>query len=236
MSLIINPYSVDSGAPAFSPADVGGLKLWLRADSLGLADGDPIALWEDQSGNGNDFIQSASSARPTYQTNEFGSMPVVRFDGSDDSLALGAGGSIIANNFDYSIFAVVKPLSAPSDYDPIIINTNGQGYRVCLKTSSATWGSYSGSGDINATTTLSTGTIYRIAVTYDNAVNARFYLNNVEETTSGSLNGATTVETIGAEPTPNRYAHMDLSELLIYDNAVSSTDRDLIDAYLDSRY
>jgi hypothetical protein len=43
-----------------------GLKLWLRADSLGLSNGAPVSLWEDQSGNLNHAIQENGSLRPTF--------------------------------------------------------------------------------------------------------------------------------------------------------------------------
>ena len=36
----------------FSPISMGNLWAWLKADSFsGISDGDPVALWEDQSGN-----------------------------------------------------------------------------------------------------------------------------------------------------------------------------------------
>lgn len=49
----------------------------------GLSDGDPVSTWSDRSGNGNNATGSGSS-RPTFETNEQGGNPIVRFDGADD--------------------------------------------------------------------------------------------------------------------------------------------------------
>lgn len=61
--------------------------LWLKADAItGLNDNDPVATWADNSGNTFDLIQGTAASKPTYQTNEINSKPIVRFDGSDDNL------------------------------------------------------------------------------------------------------------------------------------------------------
>lgn len=74
--------------PPFNPLDIAGLKLWLDASQIvGLNDGDSVTTWSDLSGQGNDVTQATASKKPTYQTAEINSLPVVRFDGVDDSLA-----------------------------------------------------------------------------------------------------------------------------------------------------
>jgi hypothetical protein len=74
--------------PSQTPDQIAGLKLWLKADSLSLSDGDPVSTWADSSGNGNDATQGTAGLRPLYKTNIVGGKPVVRFDGTDDYLAL----------------------------------------------------------------------------------------------------------------------------------------------------
>src|SRR5439155_17313853 len=71
--------------PPFSPAEIGGLKLWLKADALALNNNDPVSTWTDSSGNGNSPTSSGTK-RPTYKTNVLNGKPVVRFDGIDDHL------------------------------------------------------------------------------------------------------------------------------------------------------
>jgi len=50
------------------------------------ADGDPVGLMLDKSGNGNNASQSVSGSRPVYRTD--GTLHWLEFDGVDDSLAV----------------------------------------------------------------------------------------------------------------------------------------------------
>lgn len=64
---------------------VGSLELWLDATSIvGANDGDSLATWTDQSGNGRDAVQALAGRQPTYQVGEINQKPVIRFDGVDD--------------------------------------------------------------------------------------------------------------------------------------------------------
>jgi len=82
MPFLINPFWA---TPSFGPASFGGLSGWWKADSFSLSDGTAIGgtgvEWIDQSGNGNDLVQSTALLRPTYRTNQFGSMPAIELPG-----------------------------------------------------------------------------------------------------------------------------------------------------------
>lgn len=67
------------------PSD--GMRLWLRAGA-GTHGAGPLAAWRDQSGNGNDAVQATAGHRPEVVVDEVNGQPVVRFDGSNDSLNL----------------------------------------------------------------------------------------------------------------------------------------------------
>jgi hypothetical protein len=74
--------SRSAAAPSgpFTPPDSASLQLWLQADTdiyqdaagttPATSDADPVRRWNDQSGNGNDFINSAGAdaTRPIYKT------------------------------------------------------------------------------------------------------------------------------------------------------------------------
>jgi hypothetical protein len=71
----------------FSPADIAGLQIWLKADAItGLNDGEPVATWNDSSINGRNLTQATSTKRPLYKTAVQNGLPVMRFDGVDDYL------------------------------------------------------------------------------------------------------------------------------------------------------
>jgi hypothetical protein len=62
------------------PPPVPLLTTWFKADALtGLANGAPVSIWRDASGNGDDASQSNSSQRPTFVADVINGLPAVRF-------------------------------------------------------------------------------------------------------------------------------------------------------------
>ena len=90
------------GAAAFSPLDIDGLQLWLKADaglwqdSVGgtpaVVDSDVVGAWADQSGNSNHATQATTSQKPLLKTGIVNGRDVVRFDGTDDYFPLTISG------------------------------------------------------------------------------------------------------------------------------------------------
>jgi len=82
----------------WSPTDVSGLALWLKADAgtwqdaalttAAAADGDVVGGWVDQSGTANNATQATTAAKPTLKLGIVNGLPVLRFDGSDDILTV----------------------------------------------------------------------------------------------------------------------------------------------------
>lgn len=81
------------------PTDLGGsLYAWYDADSPAsvrtgvagvsqAADGDPVSVWQDLSGNAHDLAQSVGSRQPIYNVTGWGgNQPSVYIDAADDSL------------------------------------------------------------------------------------------------------------------------------------------------------
>jgi hypothetical protein len=97
--------------PGLAP---GALVFGVEADKIeGVADEGLIQTWADFSGNGFDATQATEASRPTLQLNVLNGYPVVRFDGSDDRMALsGSGLSILRNVAGASVLAVAKYTSA----------------------------------------------------------------------------------------------------------------------------
>ena len=56
----------------------------------GLTDGDAVESWSDTSRNSHRVTQTDAARTPTFWTNVINGLPVVRFDGLDDSLDVGA--------------------------------------------------------------------------------------------------------------------------------------------------
>ena len=87
------------GPPAFSPLQVTGLVLWLRAD-LGITTvSGKVSAWTDQSGTGDsnkDVTQGTAANRPTYNATDAGynNQSTLTFDGTDDWMASGVWSTV----------------------------------------------------------------------------------------------------------------------------------------------
>jgi len=78
------------------------LLLDLQADTLALADNDPVSTWADQSGNGHDFTQTGD-ARPLKQT--ISGIPFVVGDGVNDWMD---GGNFADNLSDFAVIILQR--------------------------------------------------------------------------------------------------------------------------------
>lgn len=67
------------GGGASGPPSVTGLILWLKADSLALANNDLVGDWPDQSGVGNNFSEVTPSLKPVFHTNQVNGLPAIYF-------------------------------------------------------------------------------------------------------------------------------------------------------------
>ena len=85
-----------------------GLQLWLKADagittnSSGL-----VTKWADQSGMGNDAIQTDSANAPSLVLNSLNGKPTLRFPGDTRYLDVADSASIAALTEDVTILALV---------------------------------------------------------------------------------------------------------------------------------
>lgn len=100
-----------SGISSVIPSDLPGLLIWLKADSLSLSDGDPVALWPDLSGNGNDLSQSNASMKPIFRVNRLNGLAALTFDGGD----ILTRANVTISTF--TIYTVFRALGAGLVYD-----------------------------------------------------------------------------------------------------------------------
>src|SRR5215216_308809 len=71
------------------PQTIAGLHGWYDASKItGLSGGVRVPQWDDSSGSGNHAVQGSGASQPTYETAVINGLPVVRFDGSNDSLPI----------------------------------------------------------------------------------------------------------------------------------------------------
>jgi hypothetical protein len=224
-----------AGASApFDPSSIAGLRLWLKADSESYSDNASVTTWHDRSGNGNDATPGHA---PVFKTGILNGKPVVRFDGVITLLQ--TAGLVVSTSQPSTVYAVVIPRARPASYAPVYIDgvaSNSTGFRMVLATSGSTWGTYNGS-DVNAGTGLVTNSPYLLGMLLDGSGNGAFRTNGATDGTwaGGSSGSGLGVDRIGADGS-GRFAQVDIAEILLYDSALGSTDRDNVESYLNSKY
>lgn len=239
-----------AGAAPFSPADISGLQLWLDA-TTGLydattggspvtTDGSAVARWEDQSGNGYHVTQSTVNSQPTLQTGELNSKNVIRFDGSNDFLLSSSNFSITGAS-ERTIIIIHKRTDSGTRY---LINwgaITATGYLCSLSTEyhlrfNGTTKGYTNQGANGAWSMVSVIGGGSTLNDYD------VYFDGSLATANVNTNGAT----LNTQATPVYvgrlsafgfgYTYGDTAEILVYDSALSTADREAVEAYLTDKW
>lgn len=242
--LAAHPFSFwksDSGTPTptptpVSPTDIAGLKLWLKADSLGLSDGAAVDTWTDYSGTSNSAT-STGSQRPIFKTAIINGLAVVRFDGSDDLMSFPNDPLGVTTTF--TVMQLNAPPSNQTTYAPLVITgSNTPGLRILARTSTTNWGTYTGS-DLDSGENLVSGTpaLLEMSTTTTGTI---LYRDGVQKATSGAraMGDALGVNYIGAEPQDKGggFVNADIAEVVIYEVVLSTENRQAIEDYLGTKY
>lgn len=119
---------------SFEPSWVSGLQLWLDASdpatlfqssggAAAVSDGDPIGQWQDKSGNSRHFVQASGTSKPALKTSIKNGRNVVRLDGVNDFLD---GGDILDfGTGPFTLFFVIRN-NATTDV-PVFVKDTGNG-------------------------------------------------------------------------------------------------------------
>lgn len=221
------------------------MRLWLKADAItGLVDGDPVGAWNDSSGNAFNTSQATGAKKPLYKTNIVGSLPVVRFDGSDDVLT-GSNWTTVINTFGggvYTFLALIRvsaaAAGAAATYDDAAMAMDSGGFTgvAQTRTTSGTLRirgfNWDGSEDF-VELTESFNTWYRVTQDHTDVSNLRIKADGgtFQSTASGgpSASGAML---IGSNYAGAKFFQGDIAEVVAYNSVLSDTDRDSIEQYL----
>lgn len=232
--------------PAFSPKSIPGLRLWLDA-SVGLYDAAtggnivttaaPVLRWEDQSGNG--FHATAVSATaPSLALSQVNSLPALVFNGSQQFSVP----NVISSATAASAFVVVVPSSLGGDGGPMLGNFGSasssghypyQGGAIYDK-----WASTSRKGPITQPPGFMSWHLYHV---HNATGDWRYYFNGAQyfttptNTFSGGTFGASTYIAVDQAGGTYRFRGA-IAEIVIYDSALSESDRQAVTEYLRAKY
>ncbi|MBP8042486.1 MAG: PKD domain-containing protein, partial [Bacteroidales bacterium] len=226
----------------FYPGLISGLSLWLKADAGPLLNGSNVFQWNDYSGNSNNAVQSIVVSQPMLVSDALNGLPVVRFDGVNDFI----GGDTIPNidTTSISVFVVANgaPGASANLYGMFNINAYTNGF--CLDRQG--WDgklSIYNNGNIVYTpsgTLPNAGYNYKIleAVKKYNIETELFINGNSQASSTNSLlNGPfTNADYVIGYSQGWAYLYGDIAEILVYKQALSTTDRQDIEDYLWNKY
>ncbi|MEG4104357.1 DUF4347 domain-containing protein [Microcoleus sp. Pol17_C1] len=240
-----------SGVLGDGPGGVGdttgtsNLKLWLKANAITTAaNGAPIGIWADNSGNSINATQNNAANQPTYITNVLNGQPVVRFDGSNDQLAFNR---IIQN--DFSIIAVFRTTQSAGSGTPWylgagLVDAEVPGVTDDLGLSLIAGQLATGIGNPDRTLNSSSGFNDgngHIA-NFQRVVTSGAFSQFVDGTSTGNTIGGTNSLTapsrivLGSLQTNINYFQGDIAEVGIYSKSLNGAERTLIDNYLAAKY
>lgn len=96
--------------PVAEPDDLGGLVVWLRADTAAFSNGQAVATWQDTSGRGNHATQPTTGQRPVFTTNAINGLPALSFTrSSSHQLFLPTGAFNGMNDLsNFTFFAIAR--------------------------------------------------------------------------------------------------------------------------------
>ena len=226
---------------AFDPTTIAGLKLWLKADALALSDGAAVASWPDSSGNGNDAAQSVAGERPLFKTNIINGKPVLRFDGVDDFLNANMLGAVTTTA---SIFIVQLKRNIASSAVTLQSWPAGSANVFDLYLPFSDGNFYFDLGDSTATGRISGAwggdlTHFFVWSFVAGGGNMAAYRNGTTVLSSGGHTNSFTPAGLtfninGSGPGSSQDA--DIAEILIYNTALSDTDRQNVESFLRTKY
>jgi hypothetical protein len=210
---------------------------WYKADAgtSTTVDGEAISQWDDSSGNARHATQGTGANQATYQTNELNGLPVVRFDGSNDFFNVPDASALTAS----TVFIVVK-----IDTDPPIAEeqtglwhlgtaVNATHYPYTDGVIYDAFGTTARKTTVDPTPALTSFRIYGVVSA---ANDWRSYLDGVNLHTTGT-------NTVGLPSAPRLggftgtyFLDGDVAEFVLYDSALSTGDRQDVEAALTTKW
>jgi hypothetical protein len=205
-----------------------GMRVWLRADTM-VATG-PVLAWPDQTAALNDAKQATVNVRPTLVADAINGRPALRFNGVNTSVVMP---NIMAGATQGEVFAVLK-VTAPLDANPHSLWTLGSGENwYPLNNTSKLIERFGTTGTPTGATPQANLTLphfYNVSAASTGAWSSR--INGV---TYLSITGNTVSFSV-ATPALGRTFAGDIAEVMVYDNVLSATDRQAVEAYLAQKY
>ncbi len=228
---------------SFSQTGPGGVGnssnnvIWLNGDIYTLATSPYISSWPDQSGNGNNFSQATTTKQPRVVT--YSGFKGIRFDGGDYITNAGIAALNTNTNTHYIVYNGYRPNHVGYLFNASF--TQNSQYITAYRNNGniRSWVLNSSLGIVDNTTTNSSS--FQIISSIWDGVGQTF--DSYKDGTSiGSKSGANGSPSgnysniIGASASGAYRFDGDMSELIVYNTALNSAQRTIVDNYLSSKF
>ena len=209
---------------------VAGLKLHLDASDSTTITKDSsnlVSAWNDKSGQANHVVQATGSKQPLWVDRVQDTLPIIRFDGTDDFLKIASwSGGALATSTSYMVF---NPTSDGDSWFDSAINRT-----VWLMNSGTkAFQIYSGANMASTVTVVTGEWVYCQIV----SAGASSIIRRDGITIATGNAGTQSFNGIYLGSGQNTaYSPIDVAELLVYEGTHSTSDRDAIEAYLAKKW
>jgi hypothetical protein len=236
----------DAGGPP-PPVPTSGLRAWFRADAGVTASGGAVSQWADQSGQDRHAIQTVSASYPQLVANVLNGKPALAFDGLNDFLTF----NLPLNGLTGMTMVLVSSNTISRTGD-----SNGVAWAPLFWNETAGWGTVHlspfqslvkfrfGTTQPNNlpayTRPASAGSSFGTAMAIKNGAIETLYLDgSLALTATGklpTLAGIRDTGNVGRGYNDNTYFGGRIAEILVYDRALTDSERQAVDQYLRTKY
>jgi len=228
--MVINSFRFTAPAGgSFVPTDIAGCKLWLKADgdvyktgSTQAVDGETVYKWVDASGQGNDSVQLTIGKRPVFKNT--GGVKSLLLAGAEWMTTTWSAGSTC------SIFVVYK--NSGTTNGRWVSGTNNW----LIGPYSFNYGYYSGTAFAGGLTSSNSNTTMRLHCAVQTSGGGQHWLRGVSQGTVATAGAPGTIEAPGTYLSGAEIGIGHIYEVIGYDSALNSTNRQLVESYLITKY
>lgn len=215
---------------------------WLKSDLGVTLNGSTVSNWSDISGSNNSASQSTAGNQPTFSSSAIAGLPALTFDGSSDYMQFPNGFSDWTQGC--SIFLITKPTTVTTglrffDYATGLNANNLKIEEISPNGLEFDVNGVSSPSNITSTTGLTNNTFQLIEVVHNGAGFATLYTNgnvNAQGTLNNISNVTRTGCFIGKGYSGGNLFVGQIAEYLVYNRALSSSERVNVENYLLNRY
>jgi hypothetical protein len=246
-------YTISGTITSNEPTKISGLRLWLdgsepHGTTGGLANGARFKTWIDFSGNGNHATQENSSFQPWYNTNVFNSKSAVTFGATYSSCLNLPNNTVPSGDTPYTVIAVVNTPAATLGRAGFLGGGTGPTSLINIFRTNTTgifencW--FGNDIQTSAGSVVATKS-YIVSFTYTKGMR-QIYMNHLLSASSAvsSARASTVTKNYvgccyyfdGNSTEYYDYWNGAIAELIVYDHALTTLERQQIESYLQLKF